>query len=176
MRVLFTKIASTVLVLVLAQVVANGEAFVTGASASLSRSGGSFSSCSSLYQTGGWGIGPQRELTPEEFAKVGERRAFEGYKLRDRGEFMRQVARDKDNLLRGELDELLGVAKSAGIQVKDPTERLNLFEDFDEDELDVSVQWGGEGKTAVELKKSRTKDDGDSITRLDEDTGALGVW
>lgn len=130
-----------------------------------------------LFQTGGWGIGPQRELTPEEFAKGGDRRAFEGYKLRDRGEFMRQVARDKDSLLKGEIDELLGVAASAGIRVKDPAERLNKFvgsefDDDDDDALDVSVQWDQD----ADLKKSRQSKDTESITRLDEDTGALGVW
>ena len=39
----------------------------------------STSTTTRLYNVGGWGIGPQRELTPEEFAKRGERRAFEGY-------------------------------------------------------------------------------------------------
>lgn len=147
-----------------------------------------------LYNTGGWGIGPQRELTPEEFAKGGRggrsrSSNFEGYQLRDRGEFMRQVAQDRQELERSELEELLGVARQAGIAVKDPKERLNKFElddvvDDDDDDLDLSVQW--EDDNDVEVKDStassspaRSKGkstDADSITRLDEDTGASGVW
>lgn len=124
------------------------------------------------FSTGGWGIGPQRDLTPEEFAKGGDRPAFEGYQLRDRGEFMRQVARDKQDLERGEIDELLAVAKQAGIQVKDPAERLNKFDldDEDDDDLDLSVQFDEEIDD-VENRKNE-----DSITRFDEDTGASGVW
>lgn len=133
------------------------------------------------YNTGGWGIGPQRELTPEEFAKGGDRRAFEGYKLRDRGEFMRGVARDKLDLERGEVDELLAVARQAGIKVKDPKERLNKFvldddENSDDGDLDLAVRWDeNENEEGVVLKKKMDVDS-QSITRMDEDTGASGVW
>jgi hypothetical protein len=123
-----------------------------------------------LYNTGGWGIGPQRELTPEEFAKRGSgsvRRPTTGYELRDRGEFMRQVSRDKDSLQSDALEELLEVAAAAGLKVKDPKERLN------NDELDLSVPLDDAIDTPA---KSKTAKDTDSITRLDEDTGALGVW
>ena len=78
---------------------------------------------------------------PEEFAK-GDRRAFEGYKMRDRGEFMRQVKQDSEQLKKSEMDELIGVAKMAGVKVKDPSERLNKFEKElldDDDDLDLSV-------------------------------------
>ena len=127
-----------------------------------------------LYATGGWGIGPQRELTPEEFSKGGDRRAFEGYQLRDRGEFMRQVARDKQDLERGELDELLAVARQAGIQVKDPNERLNKFAlENDDDDLDLSVPLEDDKQEDRQVSNSKMED---SITRMDEDTGALGVW
>jgi hypothetical protein len=137
-----------------------------------------------LYNTGGWGIGPQRELTPEEFAKRGSgsgsvRRPTTGYELRDRGEFMRQVSRDKASLQSDALEELLEVAAAAGIKVKDPKERLNKFSleetsNEDEDELDLSVPLDD---TAIDAPtKSKTAKDTDSITRLDEDTGALGVW
>lgn len=91
--------------------------------------------------TGGWGIGNSREITPEEFAK-GDRRAFEGYRLTDSGDFMRQLKSDKDRMKIDEMDELLGVAKMAGINVKNPEERLNKFDaDLleDEDDLDLSV-------------------------------------
>lgn len=93
--------------------------------------------------TGGWGLGNSREMVPEEFAR-GERKAFEGYRLQDRGAFMRKVRDDKDNLKKQELDELLGVANIAGIRVKDPKERLNKFDaemiqDDDEDDIDLSV-------------------------------------
>jgi hypothetical protein len=92
--------------------------------------------------TGGWGIGQSRDMLPEEFAKRGDRKAFEGYKLTDRGEFMRQVRDAKDNMRNEEIDELLGVAKMAGIQMKG--QRLNKFEpdlitEDDDDNLDLSV-------------------------------------
>jgi hypothetical protein len=89
--------------------------------------------------TGGWGIGQSRDITPEEFAR-GDRKAFEGYKLTDRGEFMRQVRDAKDNMQSEEIEELLGVAKQAGLQVK---QKLNKFEPGlladEEDDIDVSV-------------------------------------
>lgn len=149
-------------------------------------------SSSPLCATGGWGIGPQRELKPEEFAKSGDRRAFEGYNLRERGEFMREVARDKNTMLnKGAMDELLGVAASAGIRVKNPAERLGKFNndgsstiDLEEnDPLDLSVQWEDDDAPSIassnlpsEATKSKRTRDAESITRLDEDTGALGVW
>jgi hypothetical protein len=95
--------------------------------------------------TGGWGIGGSREITPEEFlGGGGERAYFEGYNMRERGDFMRSIKDDNDMLRRDELDELLGVAKSAGLNVRDPSSRLNkfeggLFDDDDDDELDLSV-------------------------------------
>jgi hypothetical protein len=93
--------------------------------------------------TGGWGIGQSRDMKPEEFAKRGDRKAFEGYKLTDRGEFMRQVKDAKENMRNEEIDELLGVAKMAGIQMK--SQRLNKFEpdllleEDNVDDLDLSV-------------------------------------
>ena len=156
-----------------------------------------------LYTTGGWGIGPQRELTPEEFATGGQlqnKKYFEGYQIRNRGEFMRQVAQDKQEMIRGELDELLGVAAAAGLKVKNPQERLNKFDpsllnDNDEEEgLDVSVQWDDENENdrnvqvindtsksinnagVIDAVTDVTVADSESITRLDEDTGSLGVW
>jgi hypothetical protein len=114
-------------------------------------------------------------MVPEEFAR-GDRRAFEGYKLRDRGEFMRQVRQDKENMQKSEVEELMNVAKIAGITVKDPSQRLNKFEadlfDDDEDDLDLSIPVEDE---EVRNEKSVAAAD-TSITRLDEDTGALGVW
>jgi hypothetical protein len=110
----------------------------------------SLSYITQLYQTGGWGIGPQREMLPEEFARrTDNKRIFDGYQLSDRGEFMRQVQRDKDAMVQDEINELLGVANIAGINVKDPTERLNKFspddlpfDTFDtDDDLDLRIQW-----------------------------------
>ena len=96
--------------------------------------------------TGGWGLSNSRDMVPEEFAnkRSGERKAFEGYKLSDRGEFMRQVSKAKDNLKSDELSELLGVARLAGISVKNPSERLNKFEadvmgEGEDEDLDLSV-------------------------------------
>ena len=93
--------------------------------------------------TGGWGIGGARELTPEEFAR-GDRRYFDGYQMSERSDFINQLKQEKEDLLKSELDELLGVAKIAGINVKDPKERLNKFsqDDFEDDadeELDLSI-------------------------------------
>ncbi len=139
-----------------------------------------------LYATGGWGIGPQRELTPEEFATGGQlqnKKYFEGYQIRNRGEFMRQVAMDKDDMIRGELDELLGVAAAAGLKVKNPQERLNKFDpslinddDDKEEALDVSVQWDDDNDNNDAVNNYATVNESESITRLDEDTGARGVW
>jgi hypothetical protein len=97
--------------------------------------------------TGGWGMANSRDMVPEEFAKGGERNAFEGYNLRERGEFMLSVKQDKDDMKKSELAELLGVAGIAGINVKDPSTRMNKFQmddgDFgtDNDDLDVRVEW-----------------------------------
>lgn len=120
--------------------------------------------------TGGWGMANSRDMVPEEFVR-GDRNAFEGYNLRERGEFMRQVKQDKEDLIKDEMDELLGVAQIAGINVKDPKERLNKFEfeEDDDDDLDLTVQW--EAADPFERKGND-----DSITRMDEDTGAPGTW
>ena len=92
--------------------------------------------------TGGWGIGSSRGLTPEEFAR-GDRRAFDGYEMRERGDFLRQLKDEQDSLMKSEMDELLGVAKIAGISVKNPKDRLNKFDtdliDDDDEDLDLSV-------------------------------------
>jgi len=77
----------------------------------------------------------------EEFVR-GDRRYFDGYKMSEQGDFRRQIQQDKDALKKSELDELLGVAKIAGIKVKNPKERLNKFEKdafVDDDDLDLSV-------------------------------------
>lgn len=92
----------------------------------------------------GWGIGGQRELTPEEFAKQGDRSYFEGYQTKQQGDFMSQIRQEKEDLKKSELEELLGVARIAGIEVKDPSKRLNKFDsgdiqDEDDDNLDLSV-------------------------------------
>ena len=89
---------------------------------------------------GGWGIGQSRDISPEEYAKS-DRRAFEGYELTERGDFMRNVKEEQTSMKRAELDELLGVAQIAGIKVKNPAERLNKFEAdvFDDDDIDLSV-------------------------------------
>jgi hypothetical protein len=92
--------------------------------------------------TGGWGIGGSRQMTPEEFAR-GDRRYFDGYKMSEQGDFMQQIKRDKEELKKNEMDELLGVARIAGLKVKDPSQRLNMFEEGlvedDSEELDLSV-------------------------------------
>lgn len=80
-------------------------------------------------------------MVPEEFAR-GDRRYFDGYQMREQGDFRRQLQDDQQSLRASELEELLGVAQIAGIKVKDPKERLNKFETGildDDDELDLSV-------------------------------------
>mmetsp|Transcript_11315 Transcript_11315/g.13672 ORF Transcript_11315/g.13672 Transcript_11315/m.13672 type:complete len:152 (+) Transcript_11315:86-541(+) len=116
--------------------------------------------------TGGWGIGQSRELTDAEKAK-GERRAFDGYKMQDRGDFMRQVKQDRAKMFSDEKDELLAVAKMAGIDVK-PSNKFDddLFGE-DDDDLDLSVTWD-------EVADGPTSDS--SITRLDEDTTSPGLF
>ena len=91
--------------------------------------------------TGGWGIGQSRDITPEEYAKS-DRRAFEGYELTDRGDFMRNIKEEQTSMKRAELDELLGVAKIAGINVKNPADRLNKFEPdvFGEEDDDIDLK------------------------------------
>jgi hypothetical protein len=93
----------------------------------------------------GWGIGSQRELTPAEFAKKGDRSYFEGYQTKQQGDFINQIRQDREELKKSQLKELLGVAKIAGINIKDPSQRLDKFEvdvmekEDDEDDLDLSV-------------------------------------
>ena len=81
-------------------------------------------------------------MTPEEFAR-GDRSYFEGYQPQQQGDFMNQIRQDQESLERSQMEELLGVARAAGINVKDPSKRLNKFEpdvfDTDDDDLDVSV-------------------------------------
>jgi hypothetical protein len=91
--------------------------------------------------TGGWGIGGQREITPEEYAK-GDRRYFDGYKMNEQGDFMMQIEEEKEALENDAMSELLGVANFAGLNVKDPSKRLNKFDAGfmdDDDDLDLSV-------------------------------------
>jgi hypothetical protein len=79
-------------------------------------------------------------LTPEEFAR-GDRSYFEGYQAKQQGDFINQIKQEQEQLKKNELEELLGVARIAGISVKDPSKRLNKFEKdiLDDDDLDVSV-------------------------------------
>jgi hypothetical protein len=61
--------------------------------------------------------------------------------MRKRKDFMRSIQEDNDTLRRDEMGELLGVAKSAGLNVRDPSSRLNKFEGGlfdDDDKLDLS--------------------------------------
>lgn len=80
-------------------------------------------------------------MVPEEFVR-GDRRYFDGYKMSEQGDFRRQIEQDKDALKKSELEELLGVARIAGIKMKDPKDRLNKFDPAlldEEDDLDLSV-------------------------------------
>ena len=91
--------------------------------------------------TGGWGIGGQRQITPEEYAK-GDRRYFDGYKMNEQGDFMMQINEEKEALETDAMSELLNVAKFAGLNVKDPSKRMNKFDAGlmeDDDDLDLAV-------------------------------------
>jgi hypothetical protein len=120
--------------------------------------------------TGGWGIGQSREISDAEFAR-GERRAFDGFEITEQGEFMRQVNRQRKDMVKEEKNELLEVARMAGIDVKDPATRLNKFgkdafvEEDEDGELDLRVTW-----------EDQTSDFDQSVTRMDEDTGSMGAW
>ena len=80
-------------------------------------------------------------MVPEEFKNGGgDRGYFEGYQLKNQGDFMQSVKRDKEQMKAAEMDELLSVASMAGIRVKDPSTRLSKFElEEDDDDLDLSV-------------------------------------
>jgi hypothetical protein len=129
-------------------------------------------------------------MVPEEFAKrVDSKKGFDGYQLRDRGDFMRQLRSDKDRMKNDELEELLGVANIAGIKVKDPSERLNKFEPDvlidDDNDLDLTISWDDDNDddettttspTSKQTNKKIARTTQEPITRMDEDTGALGEW
>jgi hypothetical protein len=105
------------------------------------------------------------------------RRSFEKYESQDTGEFLRQVKKDRKDMMERERNELLSVAEFAGIDFKDPKMdkfSVDLFMDDDDDDIDVSVQL--EQRQDGEVYLSEAPSDDISITRLDEDTGALGVW
>ena len=76
-----------------------------------------------------------------------------------------------------ERKELLSVAEFAGIDFKDPANdrfAVDLFMDDEEDDIDLSVRFE-EGEDGEIYLTDKPEDD-ISITRLDEDTGAPGVW
>ena len=55
---------------------------------------------------------------------------------------MMQIQEEKEALETDAMSELLGVAKFAGLNVKDPSKRLNKFDAGlfdDDDDLDLSV-------------------------------------
>jgi len=148
------KMTTTMRLLLLSCLIGSSAAFVVK-SHSVQHSTELFSA------VGGWGIGQSRELTDGEKAK-GERRAFDGYQLRDRGDFLQSIKQERAQMQKDEMEELLGVAKMAGIDIK-PSAKFG-DDLLDEEDLDVSVQWDEEAG------------DAESITRMDEDTGAPGVW
>lgn len=104
----------------------------------------------------------------------GDRRSFEKYDAQEQGQFLRQVQEDRRAMLESTKAELMGVAEFAGIDFTDPKDNkfsVDLFMD-DEDDLDLSVQFDD----AIDPTIGMVPDDDISITRMDEDTGAPGVW
>lgn len=103
----------------------------------------------------------------------GKRRSFDKYDAQEQGQFNRQVKDDRQAMMDLEKAELLSVAEFAGISFNDPVNdkfSVDLFMDDDDDDLDVSVQFDGPIQFKADV------DDDTSITRMDEDTGAPGVW
>uniref|UniRef100_A0A7R9WGD0 Uncharacterized protein n=1 Tax=Pseudictyota dubia TaxID=2749911 RepID=A0A7R9WGD0_9STRA len=108
--------------------------------------------CSSLsplqMAPGGWGIGPSKEIQDEEFAnRGGNARGYDAYELQNQGQFMRRVREERTGLKQKKANELLEIAKMAGIldkkKMDERGERLDKFDadDMDDDDdLDVSVQ------------------------------------
>jgi len=121
--------------------------------------------------TGGWGIGNSREMVPEEFATGGASggSAFEAYELQDEGKFMRNVQQDSQQLQNDEWFEIMSVAAFAGIAIEPKMGKFDLDDD-DNDDLDVSIP----DDDPFSNFNSNVRDS--SITRMDEDTGAPGVW
>mmetsp|Transcript_88 Transcript_88/g.234 ORF Transcript_88/g.234 Transcript_88/m.234 type:complete len:133 (-) Transcript_88:1948-2346(-) len=116
------------------------QAFCTSTRATPSNSRASTTAIFDGNGTGGWGIGGQRQITPEEYAR-GDRRYFDGYKMNEQGDFMKQIEEEKEALQNDAMSELLGVAKFAGLKLKDPNTRLNKFDAGfmdDDDDLDLS--------------------------------------
>jgi len=151
--------------------------------------------------SGGWGVSNSREMVEAEFMK-GNRKGYEPYQLQGQKDFMEQLKRENDNLVQEEEDELLAVAKFAGFDVskrKRKPKKLGKFNnvdlDLDDEPLDLRVVWdedenkGGADSsinvfetdglvpTPEQLDQQQAqRQDADSATRLDEDTGAPGVW
>mmetsp|Transcript_22007 Transcript_22007/g.30636 ORF Transcript_22007/g.30636 Transcript_22007/m.30636 type:complete len:159 (-) Transcript_22007:184-660(-) len=150
----------------LACLVCNGHAFSTTGTTTPAFTSTGTTATQLFSAVGGWGIGQSRELTDAEKAK-GDRRAFDGYKMQDRGDFMRKVKADRKQMFDDEKDELLAVAKMAGIDVKASNKfDDDLFED-DDDDLDLSVTWD-------EVVDGPSPDS--SVTRMDEDTTSPGLF
>lgn len=160
-------------VLVLSVLVSTSHAFT------MTRTSISTSPTKLWSAVGGWGIGQSRELTEGEMVR-GDRRAYDGYELKDRGDFMRQVKEDRQKMFDDEKDELLMVARMAGIDVK-PSNKFDddTMGDNDIDDIDLSVTWDDEDQFDVQ-PNFRRQDESSvndvSITRMDEDTGAPGSW
>ena len=100
---------------------------------------------------GGWGIGPSKDIQEEEFANSGGNiRGFDAYEMENQGQFMRRVQQDRKGLKQKRGDELLEIARMAGIMDKKKEEKKDRLDKFDaddfsdEDDLDVRVQSGEE--------------------------------
>lgn len=128
---------------------------------------------------GGWGIGPSKEMKDEEFSNVSKRRTRKrrdlsssedaavygriemdkSYELEDSVSFAEKVKKEKQDLRQAQMNDLMKVAKIAGIgkmkqnkvnvedDVTDVFEQKNRLGKFDpdlrvqDDNLDVRVSW-----------------------------------
>ena len=105
------------------------------------------------------------------------RRSFEKYESQETGEFLRQVQKDRRAMMEMERKELLSVAEFAGIEFKDPAldkYAVDLFMEDEDDDVDLRIEFEEDEEGELYLKHE--PDDNVSITRLDEDTAAPGVW
>eukprot|EP00560_Eucampia_antarctica_P008590 CAMPEP_0197826798 /NCGR_PEP_ID=MMETSP1437-20131217/3697_1 /TAXON_ID=49252 ORGANISM="Eucampia antarctica, Strain CCMP1452" /NCGR_SAMPLE_ID=MMETSP1437 /ASSEMBLY_ACC=CAM_ASM_001096 /LENGTH=106 /DNA_ID=CAMNT_0043427383 /DNA_START=167 /DNA_END=487 /DNA_ORIENTATION=+ len=102
---------------------------------------------------GGWGIGPSKDISEEEFAKTGtSAKPYEGYGLEDQSTFTRRVRSERQDMKKRKALEMLEIAKMAGIGEKKETEsRLDRFEkdvfEDEDDDIDVRVDWGDDSDT-----------------------------
>lgn len=138
--------APTIVAVALVATFPSGVAYMTTSHVSKSCERGA-SDSSLRMAPGGWGIGPSKEIQDEEFANRGSARGYEQYELENQGTFMRRVREERSGIQKKKANEMLEIAKMAGILDKkkmdergDRLDRFDADDMADDDDLDVSVQ------------------------------------